>query len=195
MGKNWPFFVIILLLILLLLKDVSCNEGTKQEYPDTLSHSTVKEVDSSEVVSSPSQPPKIVIVEKPVPYFLPRDTNYIKALLDSFFTAYKYSANYRDSSIDITFTGDLQGNSIHNPAFTHKILRPTVINTTTLLAPDPVKLRNKMYVGLFVSVNKMVPAIGAVASFQNKRDNIITVGYGTGPTYMAGMQWKIRLKK
>jgi hypothetical protein len=110
-----------------------------------------------------------------------------------YFSKYDYLDSIVDSNISAKYSGTIWKNSMFNPKFEYKILRPQTIITNTTI--HPAELRNKIYLGGFLSFRNPDPAVGALMSFQDKRERILTIGYGTGPTYFIGAQWKISFRR
>ncbi len=105
-----------------------------------------------------------------------------------YYTQRTFTDTLRDSNIVATYSATIWKNSFFNPQFTYKLIRPQSITTNILDNP-----RNKIYLGGFLSYSDK-PSIGGLLSFQNKKEQMFTAGYGI-KMYLVGFQSKISFGK
>lgn len=182
--EHWPYLLTILLLTLLLLKD--CGESDSYSpHTDTIRTETILRYDTV-IHTVERHNYHVVDLNKKIEPVA--DTSQ---LISDYFTQRQFSDTLKDSSIEAVYSGMLWKNSLFNPSFTYKILRPQSITYNTVVESRP---KTRFLLGGFAMYNDK-PTVGAVASLQMKSGVLISGGYGTGKTYYGGVQWPIKLRK
>lgn len=193
MKQNLILVLHIAALLVLLLIFFGHGCGNKPVSNTTVTKDTIWIVDSSKYHPSIEKHFETVIKQ---PIYIPigvdtSDPEVKNKILLDYFTTYHYKDSIADSNYTAIFSGDIYMNSMLNRDFSLELRRPYPVITKT----EPGALHNKIYVGGFLSFRNPDPTVGALVSFQNKRDRILTIGYGTGPTYLIATQFKISLRR
>lgn len=121
--------------------------------------------------------------------FLPVKVDTSQVIKD-YFTKYVYSDTIRDTNILATITDTVFKNSILHRAFDYRLLRPTQIITTTIVAPA----MSKIYLEGITGLNKdQVTQLTLKLDFFTKKNQLLTGGWDLkNHSVIAG--WGIRLK-
>lgn len=130
--------------------------------------------------------------DRPVYIEIPAKIDSDAVVID-YFTHHPFTDSIVDSNGTFVYSGDIWKGSMFNQDFHYRWDKPQTIITNTTI--HPAKLHNKIYLGAFLSFRNPEPTVGAFMSFQDKHDRILTIGYGTGPTYLIGTQWKISFRR
>lgn len=113
------------------------------------------------------------------------------AIISAFFTAHYYEQVIEDSNLIATIADTVFNNEITHRSFSYRLLRPTAINTTTIIKQP--EARNNWYLGFgsTVGVLQSSPTVGPEILITQPK-HAYRIGYHFPGTVQASVFFKIK---